>query len=139
MAEKVNRDQADDKQDVKAEADTAAQKVAEASPAEAPAVAADPFPAYGDMTVDELRAFAEKRGVEINRDVEKAELVKQLREKDPTSAGLDLMALEDLRSLAADKDAELPEEFVRAHLVTELRAADTSGSGGVKVQRSNAR
>lgn len=89
-------------------------------------VALNPYPAYEDREVGELKAAAESRNVEINRDVEKAELVRLLREKDPQdSARLDFMTLEDLRSLAGEKDVKLSDEFVRAHLVTELRAADT--------------
>jgi hypothetical protein len=135
MAEKVNQGQADKAAaeqrtaqvaaEAQKDADTAAQRLTDATPAEAPAVAVDPYPPYGDKSADELKSLAEGRGVQINRDVEKAELVKQLRKKDPANAALDFMPLEDLRALAADKDVELPEEFVTAHLITELRAADT--------------
>lgn len=89
-------------------------------------VALSPYPLYESKDVDALKSAAEGRDVEINRDVEKAELVKLLRAKDRSlSASLDFMTLDQLRSLAGENDVELSEEFVRAHLVTELRAADT--------------
>lgn len=90
------------------------------------AVSLNPFPAYEDKDLGDLKSAAESRNVEINRDVEKSELVRLIRAKAPEkSAQLDFMTLEDLRSLASEKDVELSDEFVRAHLVTELRAADT--------------
>lgn len=89
-------------------------------------VALNPYPAYEDKGVAELKAAAEGRDVEINRDVEKAEWVRLLRQKDPqNAAGLDFMTLEQLRSLGGEKDVKLPDEFVTAHLITELRAADS--------------
>lgn len=112
-----------------AKADSAADKFQQAQDAgqeHADEVALNPYPAYEDREVSELKSAAEGRDVEINRDVEKAELVRLLRENDPrNAAGLDFMTLEQLRSLAGEKDVELGEEFLRAHLVTELRAADT--------------
>lgn len=91
-------------------------------------VALNPYPAYENRDVDELKSAAESRGVEINRDVEKSELVRLIRAKDPQdAAGLDFMTLEELRSLAGEKDVKLDDEFLRAHLVTELRAADSGG------------
>lgn len=90
------------------------------------AVSLNPYPAYEDKDLGALKSAAEARNVEINRDVEKAELVSRIRAKDPRkAAGLDFMTLEQLRSMAGEKDVELPEEFVMAHLITELRAADT--------------
>jgi hypothetical protein len=89
-------------------------------------VALSPYPLYEDKDLGDLKSVADGRNVEINRDVEKAELIRLLRQKDPQdSARLDFMTLEDLRSLAGEKDVKLSDEFVRAHLVTELRAADT--------------
>jgi hypothetical protein len=89
-------------------------------------VALDPYPAYEDRELSELRSEAESRNVEINRDVEKAHLVAKLRQTEgPTNPAYDLMPLEELRSAAKEKGVELDEEFERAHLVTELRAADT--------------
>lgn len=89
-------------------------------------VALSPYPVYEDRKVDDLKSLADGRKVEINRDVEKSELVRLLRASDPRdSARLDFMTLEDLRSLAGERDVKLGDEFVRAHLVTELRAADT--------------
>ena len=88
-------------------------------------VVVDPFPAYEDKSVAELRSQAESRGVEINRDVEKAHLVSKLRRQDPTNPSYDLTPLEQLRSAAKEKGVELDEEFEKAHLLTELRAADT--------------
>jgi hypothetical protein len=111
----------------------------------------DPFPAYDQLSLDELRSLAEDREVEINRDVEKAERVRVLREADRksftepddssvrpqdaareaaeaevTTPNYNLMGLDELRSLCDERSARLPAEFERAHLVGELRAADTS-------------
>jgi hypothetical protein len=113
----------------------------------------DPFPDYDSQTTDELAALAESRNVEINRDVEKAELIKELRASDSVPeaqaraskevgdaknpyASYDVMPLEKLRDLAAGRDVKLPEVFVRAHLLTELRAADTSGGVSVAFGRA---
>jgi hypothetical protein len=84
-----------------------------------------------------LKSAAKSRGVEINRDVEKAELIRLLREEGGVEqdAGeypnnlkysYDVKPLEELRKLADSKKVELSEDFVRGHLVTELRAADSS-------------
>jgi hypothetical protein len=102
-----------------------------------------PYPQYEDEKVDDLRSHAEARGVEINRDVEKALLIKGLRDSDhgdPAEAkpgpavdaserwpSYDFMPLEELRKLAKERDVELKKSDVKAHLVTELRAADSSG------------
>jgi hypothetical protein len=40
------------------------------------------YPNYDVMTLDALRSLAEERGVEINRDVEKAHLITELRAAD---------------------------------------------------------
>lgn len=89
-------------------------------------VSLNPYPEYADRDAGELKSLAESRNVEINRDVEKSEWVRLLREKDPqNSAALDFMTLDELRSLGGEKGVELPSEFVTAHLITELRAADT--------------
>lgn len=140
-AEKRQRDQAAETPDQADErradlvkdldaADSAADRFAKAQDAGdsdvAGAVALSPYPAYEEREVSELKSAAEGRNVEINRDVEKAEFVRLLRDKDPqNAAGLDFMTLEQLRGKAGEQDVELGEEFVRAHLVTELRAADT--------------
>jgi hypothetical protein len=100
------------------------------------AVRLNPFPAYEDRDVKDLRSLAESRGVEINRDVEKAHLVKKLRAKQPTNPSWDFMTLEDLRSAAGEHKVELDPEFEKAHLVTELRAADTGSTPTRLVQRS---
>ena len=89
------------------------------------AVAVNPYPAYEEMSLEELRSAAESRDVEINRDVEKAHLVHQLRLSGESSPAYDLLPLEELRKVAGEKDVELDEEFEKAHLITELRAADT--------------
>lgn len=44
--------------------------------------AVNPYPNYDMMPLDELRALAKDRGVEINRDVEKAHLITELRAAD---------------------------------------------------------
>jgi hypothetical protein len=42
----------------------------------------DPYPAYELMMLEDLRALATERGVEINRDVERAHLITELRAAD---------------------------------------------------------
>lgn len=104
-----------------------------------------PYPQYEDEDVDALRALAKGRGVEINRDVEKALLIKALRDRDRSrvdgvgpdaddvgAAGdaypsYDFMPLEELRDLAKSRDVALTPEDEKSHLVTELRAADSGG------------
>lgn len=114
-----------------AEAPTAADKVQKSiehgdTDAVEYAVLADPYPAYEDKSVEELRSEAESRGVEINRDMEKAQLVAQLRkQQNPHNPSWDLMPLEKLRAAAKSEGVELDEEFEKAHLITELHAADT--------------
>lgn len=101
----------------------------------------DPYPDYDSLDVDELASHADSRGVEINRDVEKAELIRVLRENDAQDgpgpkqdsvsnpyASYDQMPLEALRKLADERDVDLPAEFRKAHLVTELRAADSGAA-----------
>lgn len=112
------------------EAKTAAEKVAqsvEAGDTDAvdEAVAVNPYPAYEEMPLDELRSAADARDVEINRDVEKAHLVHALRTQQGSNPSFDLLPLEDLRGVAKEKGVALDEEFEKAHLITELRAADT--------------
>lgn len=58
---------------------SAAAKALQVDPAEA---SLNPYPNYDLMTLDQLRAVAKERGVEINRDVEKAHLVTELRAAD---------------------------------------------------------
>lgn len=111
-----------------AKADSAADKLRQAQDVDtdlAGEVALNPYPEYEEKSADELKSVAEGRNVEINRDVEKAELIRLIRAKDPTNVALDFMTVEDLRSLAGENDVQLGDEFVKAHLVTELRAADT--------------
>lgn len=110
----------------------------------------DPYPEYESKDRDELRSLAEGRGVEINRDVEKAMLIKLLRDADAKSiaksgqpekqggnvyASYDVMPLEEIRKVAEERGVELDEEFETAHLITELRAADSGVAGtGVSVR-----
>lgn len=98
------------------------------------AVLTNPFPAYEDRSLEDLRSLAESRGVEINRDVEKANLVVKLRQKEPNPQW-DLLRLEDLRSAASERDVALDPELEKAHLVTELRAADTGAGPAVQINR----
>lgn len=58
---------------------TAAAKVLNTDPADA---SNNPYPAYDFMTLEQLRDLAKERGVEMNRDVEKAHLITELRAKD---------------------------------------------------------
>lgn len=111
-----------------AQADSAADKLQKAADVDtdlAGEVALNPYPEYEANGVDQLKSTAESRKVEINRDVEKSELVRLIRAKDPTNTALDFMTVEQLRGMAGEKGVELSDEFVTAHLVTELRAADT--------------
>jgi len=126
---------------------------ADDAPERAPVDAhADPFPDYARQGVDDLASLAESRGVEINRDVEKAQLIRALRDNDGKAvaageagkqvegasnpyASYDVMPLEELRKLAQEREVELDPDFVKAHLITELRAADTGVAGtGVSVR-----
>jgi len=61
------------------EAKSAAEKVLKTDAGDA---AVNPYPAYDFMTLEQLRELAKERGVEINRDVEKAHLITELRAKD---------------------------------------------------------
>lgn len=132
-AQVAQQPQSEDKKDEKSESGpkTAAEKVQQSVDAGdtdtvEEAVLVDPYPAYEELSVEELRSEAESRDVEINRDVEKAQLIHELRrQQDGTNPAYDLMPLEKLRQAAKEKDVELPEEFEKAHLITELRAADT--------------
>jgi hypothetical protein len=108
-----------------------------------------PYPLYEGEKIDALRSLAESRGVEINRDVEKALLIAQLRAKDRADVGAgpdadavdvpdaknpypsyDVMPLEELRKLADSREVGLKPEDEKAHLVTELRAADSGVNTG---------
>lgn len=145
MAEKGSEAQADKKAVEEVTAEVAEKTVKEAAevPAGATAEAVDvevpesPFGDYEDKTVPQLKALAKSRKVEINRDVEKAELIRLLRKEggveqdaadypDNLKYSYDVKTLEDLREIADKRKVELGAEFVRGHLVTELRAADTA-------------
>lgn len=82
------------------------------------------FADYEGKSLDELRSEAKERGVAMNADVEKAELIGLLRrvDRDPD---YDRMSLDDLRAAAKKQGVALDEEFEKAHLIGELRAADT--------------
>lgn len=69
-------------QERKVEARSAAEKVLKVDRSES---AVDPYPAYDFMTLEQLRSLASERGVEINRDVEKAHLITELRAADSGS------------------------------------------------------
>jgi hypothetical protein len=101
-----------------------APKPADVVAAGEPDVLVNPYPDYGGMSLNELRSLAQSRDVEINRDVEKAQLVAHLRAKDPHPQ-YDFLPLEQLRERADVEGVKLDEEFEAAHLIGELRAADT--------------
>jgi hypothetical protein len=61
------------------EARSAAEKILQVDRSES---SVDPYPAYDFMTVEQLRDLASERGVEINRDVERAHLITELRAAD---------------------------------------------------------
>lgn len=164
MAEKNSAGQASkaaaERRTEQAAADTEAQQadsaIVDATPArddDAPATAEGvdpalrPYPDYEGLSLDDLRSHAESRGVEINRDVEKAHLIASLRAQDTSGdrpdsatpdtdaggnryASYDVMPLERLRELAKSRDTGLDPDVERAHLVTELRAADSGVSTG---------
>lgn len=88
-------------------------------------VLVNPYPGYDELSLEELRSAAESRGVEIPRDVEKAQLIAHLRAAGPANPSYDLMQLEQLREAAKGEGVELDEEFEKAHLITALRGADT--------------
>lgn len=76
--------------DSAAERDRQQREAAEAEPRSAAAKslqvdaadAVNPYPNYDMMTLDQLRELAKSRGVEINRDVEQAHLITELRAAD---------------------------------------------------------
>lgn len=171
MTEKTGQGQADKKAAEERTAEVAADNAAETVQArigtdQTPAraddaperravdAALDPFPDYDSKNTDELASLAKARGVEINRDVEKAELIKELRVQDGKAgdagkeqtegasnpyASYDVMPLEEIRKLADSRDVTLGEDFVRGHLVTELRAADTSGGVSINVKAADSK
>jgi hypothetical protein len=115
--------------------------------------AVDPFPNYGAQKVEDLEAQAQARGVEINRDPLKAEIIRKLRENDGEAisrgetlkqgggadrpyASYDVIPLDELLKLAESRGVDLDPGFKTAHLITELRAADTSGGVGVVLNKA---
>lgn len=79
---KVGRDNADQgrsSDQARDEAGSAAALSLQVDPSE---TVVNPYPNYDFMTLDQLRDLADKRGVSINRDVEKAHLITELRAAD---------------------------------------------------------
>jgi hypothetical protein len=77
MAEKASAGQAD-----KAEAEVKTATVGDEATDLPPSGAADPYPNYDFMTLEDLQSLADERGVEVNRDVLKAHLITELRAAD---------------------------------------------------------
>ena len=77
-AEEKTAEQERERQQRADEASSAAAKVLQVDAADA----VNPYPAYDLMTLDQLRSLAEERGVEVNRDVERAHLITELRAAD---------------------------------------------------------
>lgn len=105
---------------------TAADKVAKADLPDDDNVLVNPYPAYEEMSLSELRSQAQSRGTGVPRDVEKAHLVYLLRTRNTQAPEYDLMPLDQLRELAGEDGATLDEDLEKAHLITALRAADTT-------------
>lgn len=74
------------------EASSAAAKILQVDPAEA---SVNPYPAYDFLSLEQLRELASSRGVEINRDVERAHLITELRAAD--TGGLSASTLRGAR------------------------------------------
>lgn len=162
MTEKTAPAKADDKDPKKAvgapeaASDAPAKRVAGDATPERPAAdperlegvdaAVAPYPLYEEEDLDALRALAAKRDIPgILPDVEKALLIKALRDKDradgPKGAvgpavdnvgdgdnpypSYDMMPLEFLRDLAESRDVGLDPEDEHGHLVGQLRASDS--------------
>lgn len=86
MADAKGQGQADKKAAEERTADVAAEEATSAAAkvlqVDAEDAAINPYPAYDLMTLEQLRELAKERDVEINRDVEKAHLITELRAKD---------------------------------------------------------
>lgn len=78
-AEQGRTEQARTAEQARDEAGSAAALSLQVDPSE---TVVNPYPNYDLMTLEQLRELADKRGVAINRDVEKAHLVTELRAAD---------------------------------------------------------
>lgn len=117
--------------------------------------AGNPYPAYDEMTTDELRAAATAQGVGVPADVEKAALIGALRKEGLKDNGLteatggdavtvdgpqaafpsfDLTPLPELRALAEKYDVALPADVERGGLVTQLRAVASGATAAQSAQ-----
>jgi hypothetical protein len=93
----------------------------------------DPYPAYDQMELSELRSLAQERGVGVPADVEKAALVAHLRQlagegadvPDESEQPYDLMRVEELRGLVPDGSSALTEAQEKGYLMGQLRAVDS--------------
>lgn len=124
-----------------------------AEQAETTRSAQQPYPAYEQMSTDELRSAADSAGVGVPADVEKSLLIGALRKSgadveqadtvqvdgaaDPLPS-LDLMTIEDLRNLADERDVALDEETERGYLVGQLRAVASGATAAQSAQVGSA-
>lgn len=147
---------ADDNTDGQPSSATTAAEVREdvAEQAETQRSGQSPYPAYEQMSTDELRSKASAAGVGVPADVEKALLIGELRKSGAVeeSAGdtvtvdsaadplpsLDLMTVDDLRSLADERDVALDEETERGYLIGQLRAVASGTTAAQSATVGNA-
>lgn len=112
-----------------------------------PDVRLDPYPAYDQMELSELRSLAKERGVGVPADVEKAALVGHLRKvgadgadvPDESEQPYDLMTVEELRGLVPDGTSALTEGQERAYLSGQLRAVDSGPTAAQSATQGSGR
>jgi hypothetical protein len=118
----------------------------------------DPYPAFDELELDELRSLAQEKGVGVPADVEKAALIGHLRrnppedkdKREPTGEvqvsspsaaypSYDLMTVEELRGLVPDGTQALSDEDERGYLVGQLRAVASGPTAAQSAQVGSAR
>jgi hypothetical protein len=118
----------------------------------------DPYPAFDELELDELRSLAQEKGVGVPADVEKAALIGHLRRNPPEDEdkreasgevqvsspsdpypSYDLMTVEELRGLVPDGTQALSDEDERGYLVGQLRAVASGPTAAQSAQVGSAR
>jgi hypothetical protein len=118
----------------------------------------DPYPAFDELELDELRSLAQEKGVGVPADVEKAALIGHLRRNPPEDEAkreasgevqvsspsdpypsYDLMTVEELRGLVPDGTQALSDEDERGYLVGQLRAVASGPTAAQSAQVGSAR